>query len=336
MRHVFLIHSPITDLAARRVLGHLGVPVEEAIVLASRGNGPRAADWTVVPVEYSHDPESFPAGRIPLGAWSRLRRFDRRIARIVDGSRFHAYLPQTSQRFMRFLATHRLCEGFSLFEEGLASYRTLEAMNDASPVPPLRRRERRAYGRRLGMPLFFDPAYECAYGLQDASFPGFERRCVVGPTSGEPASDAPPGVECVLVGCGLAAHGMIDVDADLAGIEAAVRALEGRSLARVHYKLHPAVLRSDLTDRYRSVLERACAASGREATELGPNVLLEALAYESPRTLFLVSLSSVALYAGAAGAEVLCYSGAVARHDPRIVPHLEALPAAFEEAVTLL
>ena len=151
MKHVFLLHSSITFLVAEGVREHRGIPSEDAIYLLSRGDTPPPCETRVVPVEFSHNPESFPTAQIPILSWGRLAEFDRWLDEVVERSDYELYLPQTGQRFMRLLMTHPGCRAVALIEEGLASYWS----RGGERARPIRAsvEDRLAYGQ-VGTPFF--------------------------------------------------------------------------------------------------------------------------------------------------------------------------------------
>lgn len=335
MKHVFLLHSSITFLVAEGVREHRGIPSEDAIYLLSRGYTPPPCETRVVPVEFSHNPESFPTAQIPILSWGRLAEFDRWLDEVVERSDYELYLPQTGQRFMRLLMTHPGCRAVALIEEGLASYWSREVANERVPSKRVRWKDRLAYRGRLGTPFFFDPDVTVAYGINPESFPDFGTRVIVElslldgwcpPTFGDG--------ETLVVLCGLSSAGYLDVESDLAGLAEALDCIARRGDLGVRYKLHPALASSPLRHRYHQLLETRCAELDLTVEQLDEGVVLELVGLSCPDVPVVVNLSSAGFYAARAGSQVTSYAALIAARDASFRRKIEEMPPVFLESLT--
>ena len=333
MKHVFLDHSVITDLVARKVIETRGLDPADVVLLTNRGFR-SVMEHRAIEIQYSHSPESFPTERSRWRARRRLKALDRDVSRWTQRQPFHFYTPQTGQRFMQLIASHGACDGFSYLEEGLASYITREEMDRMFPPPELTKDDVRCYGDRIQRPYFFAEGHAHAYGIHERSFPGFSGRIVLPDVFADGSCDVEGDVTCVLVIGSSTRYGTYSLDSELAGLARAFDDLAARGIQRIHYKFHPAILPTAAPGLLRDLFARQ---QDRFAfIELGPDVQLETLASRSPNTRFVVSLSSVSVYAANYGNEVLSYAPYLVEREPALADTLALYPRIFFESVQML
>lgn len=336
MRHVFLVHSHVTDFVARGVAEFEDLEPERVLRLAARTFGPRLPESGVAASSRVAvlDPVRLGRGLNVPERRSRLRLLDRRVEAVVGGGRYHAYVPQTRLRWIQALLSHPRCAGFSLIEEGLASYRTRDELAAMYPPEVLGLLGRLCYGRRVGRGEFFAPGHAKAYGLTERSFPDLPRRVVLPRPPWHPGSgvlDAT--VETVLVFDGLSRFGTLRLESVLHAVERTLDTLAARGVDRLHYKLHPAQLGSDEVGRIEALFARRRTPA---AERLPDGLALEELAARKPDVCFLVNVSSVGLYAALLGCPVESYAPFVVEAEPEFAEHVERLPRVYRDRVRFL
>ena len=114
MKHVFVVHSHITYLAALGVAAQKGLASEDILFVSQHYR--REAPVPVVPIHL------FSCNVLrPREFFDFARRTDRLIERFTGGEPFRAYVPALTKP-AKVVATHSLCAGFDFIEEGLGSY----------------------------------------------------------------------------------------------------------------------------------------------------------------------------------------------------------------------
>lgn len=111
MKHVFLVHSPITYIMALSVMCEENLRNEEVIFLSNK----QLQYANVIPVLCMN--------KLFCGINKILygRKFDTLIKKITYGEPFYAYIPVMNQQ-ARLLVTNSQCLGFHFIEEGLEAY----------------------------------------------------------------------------------------------------------------------------------------------------------------------------------------------------------------------
>lgn len=335
--HVFLVHSHVTELVARGVTVLEALSRRDVLFLRARSFdartpvGRREGSRSAV-----FEPIRLGRGLRVLERRGRLRRLDRRLEALTGGLRYHVYVPQTRLRWIQALLTHPACTGFSLIEEGLASYRTRAELARMYPPDRPGLLGRLCYGRRIGRGEFFAPGHAKAYALTGEAFPDLPRRVVVPrppPRAPAPRGAVGEGIGTVLVFDGLSRYGTLRIESVLHGVERALDLLAERGVRRVHYKLHPAQLGSEESER----VEAALAHRETPRLERLPDGLaLEELAARDASVRFLVNVSSVGLYAALLGCAVESYARFVAEAQPEFAQHVDGLPRPYRERVRFL
>lgn len=124
MKHVFSVHSPITFLVAHAVIEHLNLELHDIIILANNYDVP-LKKYNVYPSLSSLN-------------WSKTTKLlkmnmpvreDKYISEVTGGEEFVAYIDVMSYH-QRVVITHPLCKSFNFIEEGNASYRDYDELED--------------------------------------------------------------------------------------------------------------------------------------------------------------------------------------------------------------
>jgi hypothetical protein len=331
--HLFVIHSPITRFVAEAAARHERLDSARVVLLAARGAQAEGLAGRCVPVSYTDVPRSPRNLRQVLSCRRSVRRIDDLVSRATADQEFHLYTPQTLERFIQIVRSHRGCRGFSFLEEGLYSYCTRAEIARTHPRMRIRLGDRLGYGRRVRAASFFEPGHTRAYGVAPEVFPDLSGRVVL-PDAIPPApAAAVQGIDHVLVLDGLTAQRRVRLDSVLAALTRLLGRLRSEGVARLHYKLHPAQMTAEV-----DAIEAALRA-GRpalEAVRLPDQLALEGLARARPETRWYVNLSSVGLYAAQFGCAVYSFAPWVAAAEPDFAELIARAPRAFADRVTFL
>jgi hypothetical protein len=134
VKHIFLVHTPITYLVSISVINELKINKEGAIIIFHEFNNEALFEshmYTSTRIGEIDDKKFF---RKLLGFFKYFniaRRVDLLIDRITGNENFIAYVPVLTP-VQKFLITHPNCVSFNFIEEGLAQYfkeNTLETLN---------------------------------------------------------------------------------------------------------------------------------------------------------------------------------------------------------------
>ncbi|WP_377482949.1 hypothetical protein [Pontibacter toksunensis] len=237
--------------------------------------------------------------------------------------------------------SHKNCKGFSLLEEGIASYYTLDKVN--TEICPsgnstdffkillfLNYR-----GRLTPQKWFYDTGYEHVYGMSEASFPGFERKVRL------PFpfyNNLPmPGFGHILVLDATAEYGVTTLKSTLSALAEALQYVAKRGVGKLWVKYHPDQANSvDTRKRYEQVFKEH--SQFLKVEEVPQHVSLEFVAGNTNNTgtVFYVFLSSVGLYAGLCGRKVYSFASCMYRFDLQYEQRVQRLPDVFKENVKFL
>jgi hypothetical protein len=332
--HLFLIHSPITRFVAEAAARHERLDPARVVLLAARGAQVDGLAGRCVPVSYADVPRSPHTLREVVSCRRSVRRVDRLVSRVTGDQAFHLYTPQTRERFIQIVRSHRRCRGFSLLEEGLYSYCTRAEIARTHPPMRIRLGDRLGYGRRVRAASFFEPGHARPYGVAPEVFPELSGRVVL-PDAIPPApAAAVQGIDHVLVLDGLTAQRRVRLESLLAALARLLTRLRGEGVARLHYKLHPAQLATAEAGAIEAALRAGRPAL--DALRLPDHLALEGVARARPETRWYVNLSSVGLYAAQFGCTVYSFAPWVAAVEPGFAELIARAPRAFADRVTLL
>jgi hypothetical protein len=124
MKHLFSVHSPITFLIAHAAIEFLKLDVKDVIILS---NGYK------LPIDKY---KNFPFFTNLSRTWTQKIKYlnapiseDNYLNGLLEGENFIAYIDLMSYH-QRIFITHSLCSGFHFIEEGNASYRDDDTLED--------------------------------------------------------------------------------------------------------------------------------------------------------------------------------------------------------------
>lgn len=342
---VFVVHSSLTDKVARQIIRQLSLPAERCIWLTDR-------QWGECPpgirtADISHfDIQPFRARQ--LADWRQAWRANRRVLRQIDqlieqycaGESYLLYLPHTKVHKYYILITHRLCQGFYYFEEGVGSYvDPWQHRPEGKPAQQLimnRLMSACLRGRAPGYLPLIDPRLprlRGAYAITEFAYPELPNVSVL-PLPFRRVDDYEQYRHVLVMGPFVEMNYM-PLEVQVGTLERLLAYLSDRLGEEVlYYKFHPTQL---LHDKSVPALRRLFAsfADRLRTEELAAGISLEEIAVSSQASFYLAS-SSVATYAIAAGSPVYTYGEQYMAAAPAYIPIHQALPAAIRQRMIAL
>jgi len=135
MKHLFLVHSPITYLVSISVIQKLKIPKQDAVLLFHEFNNEALLEsnrYTGLSItSYYSNSNFFQKTYNHVRYFNIITRIDNIINKIISDEKFIAYVPVLTP-VHKILITHKQCSSFNFIEEGLAQYykeETLESLN---------------------------------------------------------------------------------------------------------------------------------------------------------------------------------------------------------------
>jgi len=134
VKHIFLVHTPITYLVSISVIKELKVSKEDAFVILHEFNDEAILEndmYTSLRMEGVNEKKFFKKLYRFFRYFNIGARVDKLINAVITSQKFIAYVPVLTP-VHKFLITHPNCVAFNFIEEGLAQYfeeDTLESLN---------------------------------------------------------------------------------------------------------------------------------------------------------------------------------------------------------------
>ncbi len=135
MKHIFLVHSPVTYLVSISVIDELKIPKEDAIIIFERFNtGTSHLNYIGIDLHAYFDRKlSFKKIVDFFKHFSLVERIDFLVNNITNNQKYVAYVA-TLTYSSKTLITHKNCSNFNFIEEGLADYYKEETLSNINPV----------------------------------------------------------------------------------------------------------------------------------------------------------------------------------------------------------
>ncbi|TPE44708.1 hypothetical protein [Pontibacter mangrovi] len=344
MKHLFYIHSHITFIVSLQVIKYKKLKHEDCVFMYGRKFVPESDSLGIkhITVPYVQQPvNSFAVEKRFWKGWAKLHGFNKLIEQLIGKSEYHVYTHQTGMDFIRMFMSHKQCSGFSLIEEGVVSYLTLDKVNkELRPVGKATWRYEALkwvnYWGRLSFTIrFFDPGYAHAFGLSPSSFPGFPRKKLL-PLAIENAADELP-YKHVLVLDASVENKLTTAESMQMALKKTLDWLEKNGVRELWVKYHPEQVEKPAS----SVLYKDIFASYESRItirEIPQQVCLELLAgsQELKELTFYVFVSSVGIYAAMCGRKVYSFANFIAEADENYHKIIGNLPGLFSESVTFV
>lgn len=306
MKHLFYIHSHITKKISKQIIKTKDLHKDSIFVFPSRYES--LSEYKTVNNIDKIYALNYSTWKFYVNYFNILKA-DYFVSNLCDKDYFHLYLPQTRMPWIMMLMSHKLCAGFSLIEEGMASYYTKQAMENKY-LGTNENLTKSLYSMfRLGKNDFFRDGYTKVYGLSQDSFPGFPRKEIIDiDFSNKKLEFEFTDDDCILVCETVAYFNKEKSTVYIAGFVMCLKILQ-KKYKNVYFKLHPKQYNSWESLFFKNLIYEYFS----EATEIPRNCSLEEIAATFQGIDFIVNLSSVGLYAGRLGNKVFSFSNILAK-----------------------
>ena len=339
MKHLFFVHSHITFQVALAIIEKKKFLQVDCVFMAGRGYDPKDSDYLVVALPFSDD--YFQLYKNIFRGWSYLKEFDAFVSTLCKGD-FIFYCPHTYFLFSPVIQTHKMCKGYCLLEEGLASYKSIVEMNEFTPPVRLNGKQkllsRVFYRSRISDRIFFKRDCMEVYATSSAAFPDFPDKTIltVNFRRGLHWSELAEQIDTLLILDSNVETKAVTPEIFLRGFERVIYHFSSEAFAEklIHVKLHPYQyvdrwFADHLIAHLRAQLPRSTIV------EIDSEVSIESLSVTGHAVLY-VGISSLALYASRHGRKVYSYARCIGELEPNYLNRMNLQPEAFFESVEFL
>ena len=134
MKHIFLVHSPVTFLVSVSVINELKISAEDAIIIFERFEKISGEQYVCADLNEGFD-KKFSIKKIVdyFRHFSMVKRIDLLANKLTDKQKFVAYIAALTYS-SKSLITHAGCVSFNFIEEGLTNYYKEETLHSLNPV----------------------------------------------------------------------------------------------------------------------------------------------------------------------------------------------------------
>lgn len=286
MKHVFFVHSAITEKIALSIIKKK--EIRDYLFLDKRRFESSVEERKNVEKLYNLEDNLKKA----LSNWINIYKGDKEIESIVGG-KFKIYTPHTSFTRARILMSHPMCEGFSVFEEGLVSYCHEEYMDIHIPKREESVREKIKYRGRLGNQRRCREGYDEIFSVHEKAFPEKREKNILDVKFGE--VDCRVDMEnrsCILILESLSHYHKSMCSVYSSSIMDVLRTINEK-YDKVYYKLHP----DSYGNWQEQLLKNIIRRYGPESEEIERSACIEDIAIKAGNDVIL-NISSTGLYCG--------------------------------------
>lgn len=323
------------------VIKHLKIPQKEVVILAYRGID-FYEGYTFFDIPFRHSPtESFPIMSKFWQGREKLKELDKYIVDFSENTSFILYIPHIFYNMVNLIASHHLCQGLCLLEEGKTSFLPWEKANNLfkKKSPYIEKIKNNIYlkinyGNRLkseNIRSFCPDSYLAAYKFSDAAFPDLEKVIKVQinleDNNDQIFTNTDILTKHILVLEPLVEARVVSIDYYLIGLSRALMILKHRQINHLYYKFHP----EQQDDKSKSAIIELFQSfemyENMKFTELEQNVVLEEIAYQK-KANFYSAVSSLLYYAQYLGSQAYSFIPLIPKNY-RMDRYLKKQPQAF-------
>ncbi len=243
MKHIFLVHSPITWLFSRKIAEQLHLPDDAILYITDRQIKIVPPHFKQAEIPYPYYPtEHIPAKVLFFQNWNTISTVRHWIDDFTGQSPYTLYLPQSWSNFLHLLIANPACQGFAYFEEGLIGYRADKPW-EKLPTPSALKKllyQLNFLGQSPAGKSWYNfkhPKYQALYVADERAFPGIAKKVVLGlPFKPVPLHEP---IEQLLVFdlCHEAGFGTFEAQGQ--ALEQMITYFEQHQLQKVYFKFHP-------------------------------------------------------------------------------------------------
>jgi hypothetical protein len=335
MKHLFYIHSNITELVARQVIEEEGYEEKDSLFLLARNHKSEFPNQIIFP--YTHYPvDTF---RVSFFFWknrTKVTNLDRWLDKITEGKPFTYYTPQSGMNFFYLIISHINCKHYCYIEEGLCSYLREDELRSKKKELWIRDQlyNWNFKGRSPSVKHFYDlnhVKYLAAYGISEHSFPGLIKRKTLNLPFVKTNENNT--YEHVLVLGQYVEYGEMKKETLIAVIQYLLSHLIKNKITNLHIKYHPAQKEessigalTNLFTEYKSQINIIL---------MGPNTVLENIAISTGASFYIIS-SSVGIYSAINGNNVYCLAKKVVEVESQFQKKIDSFPDFFKSRLIYL
>lgn len=332
MKHLFYIHSPITELSAKQTIREEGLGMDSCRFILANGHLSPSLEnavqfpFAVLPKEYAAPRSAF------WDIWRKMREIDQWINFIIDNEFFTYYLPHSNANFQHLIIKHPLCKAYCYIEEGTLAYYYENMKPSKKPFFLRDAFYRLCYkGRSPSVKPYIDftvaDKFKGCYCFSEHAFtnaPG--RRVLPFPASQDVPKDYPHCPDVLVLGP-FVEFGHLPMEIFLDSVSAILEYIINNGIRKICYKPHPRQIESTthlnaLFSKYKDRLE---------IRELGSDIILEYISLTGNVRFYMLS-SSVAIYASfGKGNQIISAAQYAARQWPDFRRHLDSMPSFVAE-----
>ncbi len=337
MKHLFLVHSNITDIVAQQIVKQYELPVEDVIFLLARNQHSNFKNKIKFP--YSHFPiDSFKVSFFFWKNWRKLKNIDNWINELTAKQAFHFYTPQSGMNVFYLITSHPLCKGFSYIEEGLASYKRFKQIKN--PKANSKLRDLLYYinfkGRSKSVKHFFDldhPKLLDSYGLSELSFPDLKKKQIIEKPFKNNKLNTKAEAENILILGPYIEFGEIKKEILLEALGELFDWMFQIKIDALNIKFHPA---QDESISINPILDLFSSYKNKiNFNILEDHFILEKYAFENKVDFYIV-ISSLAIYANVSGNKVYSIAERIASKQSNYQKHIDSMPFFLHDIIEFI
>jgi len=176
MKHLFYIHSHLSKLVSELVIEYEGINKMDIVFLLFRNMDIKDCGYKVIKFPYGDESIYFKYHKNIFKSYRKLYNYSNFIDELTSNEPFFLYTPHVMKKVVQIIINKKKCLGYSILEEGSASYLAEEKLNQYYPERKVNLRGRIGYLGKIKNSKFVDSNYNKVYGLNKFSFPGYKRK----------------------------------------------------------------------------------------------------------------------------------------------------------------
>ena len=325
MKHLFFVHSHITDIVARQIIKHEKYSEDQCLFLLDRNHKSEFLNQIKFP--YTH----FPIDSFGVSIWFwknriKVTKLDQWLSEITNGDFFTYYAPQSGMNYFHLIISHPKCQKYCYLEEGLCSYLKEDQLRNNKKAFFLRDI---LYGlnfknRAPSVKHFFDlknNKYKAAYGISEYSFPELPNRQILS-LPFKHKKENQKYKEVIVLGQYVEYREMT-IETLLEVMQYLLGWLVKRDVKEVHVKFHPAQKREISIESLERLFQSY--STHLKVNLIAKEVVLENIAIATDANFYIIS-SSVGIYAAISGNKVFCLAKKVVALEPSFQKKIDSFP----------
>lgn len=334
MVHLFYLHSEITYLVSKCIIEHKGIEKKDVVFLLQRNFQPSDNEIQSFSNPFDTSPQSIKSHVNIFKSLKTRRSFNRYLKEITRGQYFYAYVPGTHINSIQLIINHKKCKAFSIFEEGTWSYINYHHFSNVYRGKKVPKFDRLGYLGQIKNYKFIDDRYEYIYGIDEHSFPGYERRVILDDLFHNLQYSVKDEYDylnnaSIIVLDGLSQYNEISQGVHVFMVLKILRYIQHHNIDNIYYKFHPAQLNTEEEKLFNRIFDEF--SYGNSIKRMDDDVSLEKVIMAKQNLQFFMCMSSVGLYAIKYGHRVLSTMKIAEELDDKLKGNVKYYPDFFKE-----